>query len=107
MTHIYQKQGRYSGIIDFGEIRGTHALYDLSHFRVHDGEMLPILLFPYLLEGYYEMTALPHDYEQRIVLTSLLITIRTLARAMKRHPQSFQEHHALKVLKRDVQALLA
>lgn len=41
VTHIYQEAGRYTGIIDFGEIRGGHACYDLGHFSMHDGEQLP------------------------------------------------------------------
>ncbi len=40
-THIYEKNCRYSGIIDFGEIRGAEPLYDLGHFQLHDGERLP------------------------------------------------------------------
>jgi hypothetical protein len=73
---------------------------------MHDGELLPFLVFPYLLKGYQAITALPSDYEQRIALTSLLIAIGTLARAMKKYPQSIQQHHALKAMKRDIKALL-
>ncbi len=39
-SHIYQDHGHYSGIIDFGEIRGTNRWYDLAHFRLHDGEAI-------------------------------------------------------------------
>jgi hypothetical protein len=31
-THIFQHNGHYSGLIDFGEIRGTEPLFDLGHF---------------------------------------------------------------------------
>ena len=37
-THIFQENGRYTGIIDFGEIRGTSRWYDLGHFHMSDGE---------------------------------------------------------------------
>jgi aminoglycoside phosphotransferase (APT) family kinase protein len=33
-TQIYQENGRYTGIIDFGEIRGTDRWYDLGHFHM-------------------------------------------------------------------------
>ena len=83
-THIYQENGRYSGIIDFGEIRGTDAFYDLGHFRVHDGETLHSLVFPYLIEGYKEVASLPPDFEQRVYLSSLLVAVRTLARRLRK-----------------------
>src|SRR5207248_10181336 len=66
VTHIYQKGGHYTGIIDFGEIRGTDALYDLGHFNLHDGETLPQLVLPYLLAGYSEVMPLPPDHERKI-----------------------------------------
>lgn len=33
-THIYQDNGRYTGIIDFGEIRGADRWYDLGYFHM-------------------------------------------------------------------------
>jgi aminoglycoside phosphotransferase (APT) family kinase protein len=52
LTHIYCRDGHYSGIIDLGEIRGTGPYYDLGHFRFHDGELLTTMALPYLVEGY-------------------------------------------------------
>src|SRR5712692_11144183 len=98
--------GRYSGIIDFGEIRGTDSLYDLGHFRMRDGETLPTLVLPYLVEGYREVAYLPPDYEQRISLSSLLIAINTLARTMNRSPENVHDHQGLKSIRRDIQVLL-
>jgi aminoglycoside phosphotransferase (APT) family kinase protein len=106
VTHIYQDDGRYSGIIDFGEIRGTDSLYDLGHFRMRDGETLPTLVLPYLVEGYREVAYLPPDYEQRISLSSLLIAINTLARTMSRSPENIHDHQGLKSIRRDIQVLL-
>ena len=80
-THIYQHEGKYSGIIDFGEIRGANPWYDLAHFRLHDGEqMAPV--FPWLLEGYASVTSLPDDLGERLRTWSLLIGLRALARSM-------------------------
>jgi Ser/Thr protein kinase RdoA (MazF antagonist) len=83
LTHIYQDDGRYTGIIDFGEIRGAAPLYDLGHFRLHDGEHMAPLLLAHLIEGYGEVTPLPPDYEREIALISMLIGIRALARALR------------------------
>ncbi len=106
VTHIYQEQGRYTGIIDFGEIRGANALYDLGHFRLHDGETLPARVFPYLLAGYAEITALPADCEQRIAFSSLLIGIRTLAHFARKYPQHVREHYAVRAVPEDIEFLL-
>jgi aminoglycoside phosphotransferase (APT) family kinase protein len=107
VTHIYQDAGRYTGIIDFGEIRGADVFYDLGHFSMHDGETLPALLLPWLLEGYQEITPLPDGYTQRIAFASLLIGIRTLARTGQKRPQSLLTHHALHAIPRAVQRLRA
>lgn len=80
VTHIYHQGGAYTGIIDFGEIRGTYALYDLGHFAVENLELLP-----YLLEGYVEVTPLPADYARRIQLSSLHIALRRLSRRLLRN----------------------
>jgi hypothetical protein len=35
------ERGDYVGLIDFGEIRGAHALYDLGHLAVEHANLLP------------------------------------------------------------------
>ena len=104
-THIYQEHNRYTGIIDFGEIRGGDPFYDLGHFQVHDGETLPSRVLPYLLQGYREVVQLPPDYEQRIHFSSLLIAIRTLARSMKKRDIDFRKHAGFWSIKRDIEVL--
>ena len=106
VTHIFQDGGRYTGIIDFGEIRGADLFYDVGHFNLHDGEHLPILLLPWLLEGYREVTPLPDGYRQRIAFASLLIGIRTLARAWQKRPEALATHPSLQSIPRDLAVLL-
>ncbi len=89
-SHILQEGGRYSGIIDFGEIRGADALYDLGHFLLHDGERISESLLPYLLEGYNEVTPLPPDYERRIRYWAIVIGINSLGRLAKKRPADFR-----------------
>ncbi len=92
LTHIFQSGGRYTGIIDFGEMRGENRYYDLGHFRLHDGETIPQMLLPYLLEGYREVAELPAEHEQRIALASLLIGVATLALRLGRLPDYYRDH---------------
>ncbi len=104
-THIYQEHGCYTGIIDFGEIRGGDPYYDLGHFQMHDGETLPARMLPYLIAGYKEVVQLPQDYEQRIYFSSLLIAIRTLARSMKKRSIDFRRHTGFWSIKHDIEVL--
>ncbi len=104
-THIYQEHGCYTGIIDFGEIRGGDPFYDLGHFQMHDGETLPARVLPYLLEGYKEVVQLPPDYEQRIHFSSLLIATRALTRSMKKRSIDFRGHAGFWSIKHDIEVL--
>lgn len=105
VTHIYQQGGRYTGVIDFGEIRGGDPWYDLGHFRLHDGETLLALMLPHLLAGYGEVAPLPPDHARRISLSSLLIAIRALARGPRKKPQALGGHTGFGAIEREIAAL--
>jgi aminoglycoside phosphotransferase len=105
VTAIYQQDGRYTGIIDFGEIRGTDVWYDLGHFRMRDGETVPALLLDWLVEGYASVTRLPADSPQRVAFASLLIAVRALARDLERRPERVAGHQGLTAIPRDLALL--
>jgi aminoglycoside phosphotransferase (APT) family kinase protein len=105
-THIFQEDGRYSGIIDFGEIRGADRWYDLGHFRMHDGETLPAPALDWLLEGYREAASLPRDAYERVCFAALLIAVRALARRLRRDADAARTHLALRSIPREVAVLL-
>jgi Ser/Thr protein kinase RdoA (MazF antagonist) len=78
-THIYVHAGRYSGLIDFGEMRGAPPLYDAGHFAVHDdGPHAPLL--PALLAGTQDVAPLPGDADARIALVGLLLGVDLVER---------------------------
>jgi aminoglycoside phosphotransferase (APT) family kinase protein len=104
-THIYHRDGEYTGIIDFGEIRGADRFYDLGHFALHDGKQLPDPLLPHLLAGYDEVFPLPPDHAERIPLWSLLIGIRALARSVGRANAATAQRHLTGAIQRAVVAL--
>jgi aminoglycoside phosphotransferase (APT) family kinase protein len=79
-TPIFQADGRYTGLIDFGEIRGTEPLFDLGHFLLHDQESTPIPLVLDLLAGYGEVVALPDGHEELVRRSAILLGLRQLAR---------------------------
>lgn len=91
-THIYHHEGQYTGIIDFGEIRGAPRLYDLGHFWIENEDILPALL-----DGYAEVEPLPADYQHQVQLLGLLIAARRLGRRLANQAASVYEPDVLAV----------
>jgi Ser/Thr protein kinase RdoA (MazF antagonist) len=77
VTHIYFQHDTYTGMIDFGEIRGAHWLYDLAHFAIENRDLLACLL-----DGYQEIRPLAAADMDHLALTSLLIAARRIGRRM-------------------------
>lgn len=100
--HIFQQNGLYTGIIDFGEIRGADRWYDLGHFHLHDDESLAL---PVLLQGYNEITPLPPNAEERILFASLLIAVRALSRSLQKRAANHYTPRLLQTLRVDIAAL--
>lgn len=78
VTHIYYDESGYTGIIDFGDIRGAPKIYDLGHFSIENGHLLQ-----YLLEGYVEVLPLDDEAQYDILLTSILIAARRIGRRIR------------------------
>ena len=104
-THIFQNQGRYTGIIDFGEVRSTGRWYDLAHFRIRDGARPPFQLFRSLERGYAEVAPLPASYELNLRFTSVLINLRALVRAFQTRLPDQYIWRQLEVLREDLAML--
>ena len=47
LTHIYVNEGKFSGIIDFGDLRGASKLHDICHYKLFSETG-----FSSLLKGY-------------------------------------------------------
>jgi Ser/Thr protein kinase RdoA (MazF antagonist) len=88
-THVFRVGGTYSGIIDFGEIRGAPPLYDVAHYALHDRSFTQPTL-PSLLRGYADVLPLPDDYELQIAVLALLIGVRVLALVVDRPMPAYQ-----------------
>jgi Ser/Thr protein kinase RdoA (MazF antagonist) len=80
VTPIFCARGRYTGLIDLGEIRGAEPLFDLGHFLLHDRETLPVTLLPAVLRGYQHIRALPPDHTETIRRSAVLLGLRQLCR---------------------------
>ena len=80
VTPIFWAESRYTGIIDFGEIRGTEPLFDLGHFLLHARNPWPAALLPALLRGYQQVTPLEPGYEEAMLRSGILLGLRQLCR---------------------------
>lgn len=104
-THIYQEDGKYTGIIDFGEIRGADSWYDTGHFHLRDGEETSGGLEAALMRGYGEVVKLPEDWTERVRFAGVLINVRALARAMGKGGSGRYVEHLVGVLRKDMRGL--
>jgi Ser/Thr protein kinase RdoA (MazF antagonist) len=103
--HIFQQDGVYTGIIDFGDCRGADAWYDLGYFHMRDGGRLPFRLEAALLAGYRAQMPLPPDADQRIRVASVLIAVPLLAEDLRRGVWDSVTLHLLDGLRRGVVAI--
>ncbi|MEO3741865.1 phosphotransferase [Plantactinospora sp. B5E13] len=78
LDQVFCADGRYTGLIDFGEIRGAEPTFDLGHFWLHD-RTTPGLL-PALLTGYQRVQPLPADHLESIRRSAILLALRQLCR---------------------------
>lgn len=104
-THIFQHDGHYTGIIDFGEIRGTNRWYDVAQFHMRDGDYFPYKSLSVLLHGYEEVVTLSQDYMKNIYLTSLFTNIRALARSLQKRPPNRYTRYRLELIRQYITLL--
>jgi aminoglycoside phosphotransferase (APT) family kinase protein len=82
-THVFVARGRYTGVIDFGEIRGAPALYDAAHWALY-APAEP------LLAGYGELVPLPDGYEHTVARLSIEIGNEILDRIAGRGNATYE-----------------
>lgn len=86
ISHIFHQEGKYSGIIDFGEVRGCNRLYDLASFiGLYQDEKS----YAYLLEGYSQISDLSEDDLYSVELMALSIIVRFLG---KKVDHKYRQH---------------
>ncbi|CAA9560512.1 MAG: hypothetical protein AVDCRST_MAG19-1759 [uncultured Thermomicrobiales bacterium] len=105
-THDFQHEGRYAGIIDFGEIRGADRHDALGHFALHEGKTLPRPVLPFLLEGYRDVVPRSAEEERRLHLWAVLIGVQALAQSLD-HPRGAYPEHLTGVIRRNLAILRA
>jgi len=89
-THIFVATCTYTGIIDFGEIRGTDPFYDLGQALLNAENQIRRDVFANVVRGYQEVTALPDDWRERVRLQAVAIAVRALAIQFGRPPHDYR-----------------
>jgi aminoglycoside phosphotransferase (APT) family kinase protein len=101
ISHIFHSNNRYSGIIDFGEIRGNNRLFDLATFV---GFYQDRISLSYLLEGYNESVKLTKEDTIKIELMALFMILRFLG---KKENTKSREHWFQLIKKQLIETKLA
>lgn len=94
LSHIFHNHGTYTGIIDFGDIKGSSPLYDLGHFKTHD----VIKGFESLVSGYKDVQDLSPRDDLEISLWALFVGVRRLGMIHNR-PRNFYHNHLTNTVK--------
>ncbi len=79
VTHIFHRDGRYTGFIDLGEIRGCLPHFDLGTFMYCD-ESPGGISYRYLLEGYRQIAPFSKDDAYAVELMALFQLVRFLGK---------------------------
>jgi aminoglycoside phosphotransferase len=82
LEHVFQNNGEYSGIIDFGDIRGTSKYHDMAHVYTFYNEY-----FEDLIKGYEEVYKLPEDYMKYVFIEALVFGIFKLNWVLENRPE--------------------
>lgn len=85
--HIYANDGEFTGIIDFGDIRGTTKYHDLGHFYTYDRDK-----YEELLLGYKEVCELDADRELRVMTEAIVFGVRKLSWKVEKKPERVKGH---------------
>ncbi|GAB3768855.1 phosphotransferase family protein [Microlunatus parietis] len=82
VSHVFHQDGRYSGIIDFGDIQGSNGWHDLATFRLSDPELDSVedAAVPHLEAGYIEVAGEAPDFRERVRGTAVTIMAERLTR---------------------------
>jgi len=89
-THIFVENGTYTGIIDFGEIRGADPLYDLGQALLNAENPARRDVFEELVRGYRELAPLPDGWRAEVRLQAIAIAARALAIQLGRPPNAYR-----------------
>lgn len=79
-SHIFVDANGFSGIIDFGEIRGADRWYDLADFVLHAGGEIGAPAVTSLFAGYSERQPLTEDDVAAIRMRGVVLGIALLKR---------------------------
>jgi len=92
-NHIYQLNGKYTGIIDFGNIKGTPKYYDLAYLYSFDRD-----IFEGIVKGYKEITQLDDNYLEIIRYLSIIVCVNKIYWTMKNRPHKLINHRGFNTI---------
>jgi len=105
-THIFHAGDKFTGFIDFGEIRGNNRLFDLAVFAYNDRSPDRTAYF-HLIDGYREAARLSDEDLFAVELMALFILLRFAGKKVTQVEKKPQTDHWCRLLKKQLKRLEA
>ena len=83
IDHIFHSDGKFSGFIDFGEIRGNNRYFDLATFIFWSLDESDNMPYNHLIDGYRETAKLTDRDLYAVELMALFILLRFAAKKVE------------------------
>ncbi|MCL2774861.1 MAG: aminoglycoside phosphotransferase family protein [Oscillospiraceae bacterium] len=103
-SHIYHSSGKFSGFIDFGEIRGNNRLYDLALFAYNDHSP-DRTAYKSLIGGYCETAQLTSDDLYAVELMALFIVLRFAGKKVEEVDEAPQDDYWYRLVKNQLERI--
>jgi len=104
VTHIFHASGRFTGFIDFGEIRGNNRLFDLAVFAYNDRSP-DRAAYDHLIDGYRQAAPLTDDDLYAVELMALFILLRFAGKKVAQVEKNPQNDHWYRLLKKQLKRM--
>lgn len=108
VSQVFHRDGRYTGMIDFGSIQGSNGWHDLATFRLSDPEqnMPEDAAVPHLEAGYAEVAGMPPDFHARVLGTAVTIMAERLVRQYLEEGESARRRASFRIFLHHLHRLL-
>lgn len=103
-SHIFHSSGKFTGFIDFGEIRGNNRLYDLASFAYND-KSPDRSSYYHLIDGYREAARLTDDDLYAVELMALFIVLRFAGKKVEEVDEMPQDDYWYGLVKNQLEKL--
>lgn len=105
---VFHRDGRYTGIVDFGSIQGSNGWHDLATVRLSGPkqEILEAAAVPHLEAGYAEVAGVLPDFRARVLGTAVTIMAERLVSLYLEEGEAARERASFRIFLHHLHRLL-